>query len=184
MSKSTIGVLIGVICVGIVFYVYSSFLDSEKTLETQPEELASEETTPMEENAGVDVEKQEDNRKSESVPKSKVEREFPLSMDEERVKNAIHNMSHAKVHAEQKWGHLEPTKERIDRLLEVVVENRSTYDHSKLYIAILEKWQAGDFSDSVTAHNSIWDLKNGNVGKATRLLTAAEEAEYREKYFE
>ena len=180
MNKSIIGIVIGVICVGIVFFVYTSVLESEKTSGPQSAEMENEEVTSSEENNVTDI---EDNKENERNQEADVEREFPMNMDEQRVQNAIHHMSHAKVYAEQKWGHLEPTQERIDQLLAVVTENQNTYEHSDVYIRILEKWQKGDFSDSVSAHNSIWDIQNGNTGKATRLLTADEEKEYEEKYF-
>ncbi len=92
-------------------------------------------------------------------------------------------MSHAKVLATEKWSHLEPTQERIDRLLDVVERNQNILDHSDLYIRILERWQASNFSNAVTDHNSIWDLQGETIGEATRLLTKEEEAEYIKKHF-
>lgn len=114
---------------------------------------------------------------------SQVEKEFPLDMTEADVQNSIHRMSHAKVLAAEKWSHLEPTQERIDRLLDVVKRNQNILDHSALYIRILERWQANDFSNTVTDHNSIWDLQGGTIGEATRLLTEDEQAAYKEKHF-
>ncbi|WP_416826451.1 DUF6241 domain-containing protein [Ectobacillus polymachus] len=36
-------------------------------------------------------------------------------------------------------------------------------------------WKKGDFSNSVDVHNKIWNWQGGNIGAATRLLTADEE---------
>ena len=79
---------------------------------------------------------------------------------------------------------LEPTQARIDRLLYVVERNQTVLDYSDfLPIRILEKWQAGNFSNAVTDHNSIWDLQGGTIGEATRLLTEDEQAAYKQKHF-
>ena len=79
--------------------------------------------------------------------------------------------------------HLEPTQERIDRLLVVVKENRENYKNASLYEEILTRWQAGDFSKAVSDHNAIWALQSGEVGKALRLFTEKERREYAEKHF-
>ncbi|MDG5789853.1 DUF6241 domain-containing protein [Evansella sp. AB-P1] len=106
---------------------------------------------------------------------------FPMIMSEGAVQNAIHHMSHQKVFAKEKWGHIQITDERINRLLEVIDYN--SYSHEELYRQILERWAIGDFSQAVEDHNSIWRLQNGTIGKATRLLTEEEEKEYIMKHF-
>ncbi|KAB7665875.1 DUF6241 domain-containing protein [Bacillus sp. B1-b2] len=104
--------------------------------------------------------------------------EYPSDMSELDVQDVIHKMSHTKVHAEEKWGYIVPTQEKIDRILAVVKENSAEYDESDLYISILERWSAGDFSNAVEDHNDIWNLQDGTIGEATRLLSAKEEEEY------
>ncbi len=177
MSKTSIGIIIGAVTLIIGFYVYTTSFIGEKKVVEQIEK--NEETELIEKTEAQNTDEPEENKEMES----QLEKEFPMSMREGHVQNTIHHMSHSKVHADQKWGHLEPTQERIDRLLDVVEKNQDKYKHSTLYISILEKWQKGDFSGAVSDHNRIWDLQGGNTGKATRLLSEAEEEAYRKKHF-
>lgn len=112
------------------------------------------------------------------------EKLFPLNMREEEMQYAIHYMSHQKVKADKKWGHLQIIPERIERLIEVVQANEQEYDYSRVYIDILNRWKKNDFSSAVSDHNKIWKLQGGNIGEAKRLLSSKEEKEYIEKYFE
>lgn len=112
------------------------------------------------------------------------EKIFPFDMSEVEVQYAIHHMSHQKVKADKKWGHLQITPERTERLIEVVQANEQEYDHSSLYINILNRWKENDFSSAVSDHNKLWKLQGGNLGEAKRLLSAKEEKEYVKKYFE
>jgi hypothetical protein len=96
----------------------------------------------------------------------------------------VHDMSHQKVHADQKWGASEITADKVGQLMEAIksaqFEEGNTQD---MLIATLESWAMGDFSKTVEAHNQIWALQNGNIGKATRLLTPQEELLYIEENF-
>ena len=167
-----------VFCSMLVFYLFFMGDFNLKASDASDEvEITEEENTVLvEEPVEEPIEVDED-------ALSKVEEEFPLSMGEVRVQNAIHHMSHAFVWAAEKRGHLEPTQERIDRLLVVVKENSEKYKHAKLYEEILTRWQAGDFSKAVSDHNAIWALQSGEVGKALRLFTEKERREYAEKHF-
>lgn len=95
----------------------------------------------------------------------------------------LHEMTHQKVDAEQKWGFTPNTPEQIDKMLKILDE--ADYEHEKFYREALEAWKKGDFSNAVEVHNTIWNWQNGNIGKATRLLTPEEEQDYlklRSKY--
>ncbi len=110
-----------------------------------------------------------------------VEEEFPSSMEEYGVQNAIHGMSHQKVIAESKWGFIPMTHERISRLIVVVEENK--YISAPVYLDILNRWSNNDFSRVDEDHNAIWDLQEGNVGRATGIFTFEEEKEFIEEHF-
>ncbi len=112
-----------------------------------------------------------------------IEQEFPSSMPEYVVQDAIHGMSHQKVHAEDKWGFLPMTQDRINRLIVVVEENRGKYGEAKLYLEILYRWADNDFSRADKDHNSIWKLQLGTVGKASGLLSIEEERAFIKKHF-
>lgn len=110
-----------------------------------------------------------------------IEKELPNKMNEEQVQDVIHQMSHQKVRAEKKWGFIPLTRERVDRLIEVVKANK--YEHGDVYIDILKDWQESNFSYIDRDHNAIWVLQDGNVGKATGILNLEEEMEYIEQHY-
>ncbi|QUW22561.1 hypothetical protein JSQ81_02950 [Sporosarcina sp. Marseille-Q4063] len=119
----------------------------------------------------------------EEKRKEPIEIEFISLMEEYQVRNAIHGMSHQKVRAADKWGFLPMTQERVERLIEVVEMNKSSYDNDELYLDILNRWANNDFSRADKDHNAIWTLQGGNVGRATGVLTFEEEKEFIKKYF-
>lgn len=93
----------------------------------------------------------------------------------------VHDMTHQKVYAKQKWGSSEITADKVQKLYEVVIDNQ--FETKEMLLEILEPWTRGDFSNAVRAHNKIWSYQNGTIGKATRLLTPEEELAYIEKHF-
>ncbi len=106
---------------------------------------------------------------------------FPDDMSEYRIQNAIHHMSHQKIKSDKKWGAIQITDQRIDRLIEVI--ERNDYQNEFLYLDILNNWKQGDFSEADREHNQIWRLQGGTVGEAKGLLTAKEEKEFIKKHF-
>lgn len=138
-----------------------------------------------------------ENRKEEAASNSEESEVQKLANDGEKfvVKNEsedglpseqefsedMHHMTHQKVKADQKWGHLEITDERIEDMLEVA--RQSDYRYKDFYIEALEEWQAGVFDNAVEVHNVIWEAHSGNTGKAYDLLTPQEEMEYKSSNF-
>ncbi|WP_110114642.1 DUF6241 domain-containing protein [Bacillus sp. CGMCC 1.16541] len=118
------------------------------------------------------------------ISKQPVEDELPMEMTEEQIQNTIHAMSHQKVKAKDKWGFIPLTDERINRLLDIVKENEETYKDSDIYIAILTRWKAHDFSRIDKDHNSIWKIQKGNIGKAKGILSLDEEKAFIREHFE
>ncbi|WP_409253042.1 DUF6241 domain-containing protein [Bacillus sp. SCS-153A] len=110
------------------------------------------------------------------------EDEIPNTLSEEDLQQKIHDMSHQKVKATPKWGSLEITPERIDHLINVV--EQGNYKQSHVYLDILYGWKEGDFSEADEDHNTIWRLQGGTIGKATGVLSVAEEQKYIEKHFQ
>ena len=110
-----------------------------------------------------------------------IKKELPNKMTEEQVQGAIHQMSHQKVRAEKKWGFIPLTRERVDRLIEVI--NANQYQHEDVYLVILKEWKESNFSNIDGNHNAIWVLQDGNVGKATGILTLEEEMKYIEQHY-
>lgn len=113
-----------------------------------------------------------------------VDQEFQMDMPESSLQDAIHGMSHQKVEAEDKWGFIPLTAERVQQLIKVVETNKETYENASLYLSILNRWANNDFSQVDNDHNAIWDLQNGNVGRATGILSVVEEKEFIKEHFE
>ncbi|WP_281976071.1 DUF6241 domain-containing protein [Halobacillus litoralis] len=100
----------------------------------------------------------------------------------------IHKMSHQKVESNEKWaGHLRITPDRIAEMQAVLLKIEGTskeYENYDFYEKTLTSWGHGDFENAVEVHNTIWQWKGGNVGRATGLLNAEEEQEYIKRYFD
>lgn len=93
-------------------------------------------------------------------------------------KQEIHEMTHQKVYASDKWGEVIVTEELIDAMLLKLDEQKDDFKNASFYHETLTTWKRGDFSNAVEVHNEIWASQNGTVGEAKRLLTAEEEKAY------
>lgn len=102
-------------------------------------------------------------------------------LDDNDYANYIHGMSHQKVMSQEKWINYEMTQERIDWLLEGL-EN-SKVPNAEVYKDILVRWQAGDFSQAVNDHNTVWAIQGGTIGEAYDLLSDKDEKDFiKDKY--
>ncbi|MCA0991461.1 DUF6241 domain-containing protein [Guptibacillus hwajinpoensis] len=104
---------------------------------------------------------------------------------EQHFMNTLHGMTHQKVYAEEKWTLVEMTDARIADMLAILdqVEGTGEYEHYDLYEQALMKWKNGNFENAVYVHNELWSLKNGSIGKASRLLSADEERAFIEEHY-
>jgi hypothetical protein len=106
------------------------------------------------------------------------------TMSEGELIQEVHNMTHQKVKADKKWGASEITADKVQKLYEVIQSKDFKKSSNKqMLLEILEPWTRQEFSNAVSAHNKIWSYQNGNIGKATRLLTPQEELDYIEDEF-
>jgi hypothetical protein len=153
-------------------YMYLSAKDSEP--KAKPTLNIKEDQTPKGEKMIEVTEKR-------SEP---VEEEFPMEMDEYDVQDAIHGMTHQKIVADDKWGFIPLTQERVKRLIVVVEKNGAEYEKSGLYMHILNRWLNGDFTEIDKEHNAIWELQGGNVGKATGIMSAEEEKAFIKEHYD
>ena len=101
---------------------------------------------------------------------------------EYEVYNVMHQMTHQKVKADDKWGAIPMTQENIDAVHKALIDSQFTYKKDLLHI--IEKWQNNDFSAADEDHNFFWELQGGNVGKAYGLLSPEEEQEFIQNNFE
>ena len=80
----------------------------------------------------------------------------------------IHSLANTLVEADYKWQCGEITPKTIKLALEGVENIRDDYDRMHLRNS-LRKWEKGDFSNAVEVHNYVWEMLDGNVGKAENL---------------
>ena len=121
---------------------------------------------------GVQVKPEEDN-----------ESEVELDMTESEVQTYLHLMTHQHIKADKKWGAVQTTPQNIKNLLVIVQTNQDAYEYSDYYIEVLELWEQGNFSNTVSVHNFAWDKKNGTVGRATGLMNKDEKRRFVEENF-
>ena len=93
--------------------------------------------------------------------------EEPSEAVTEKVSDNIHRMTHQKVRAEHKWGHLRITDERIDEMISLL-EQYDVPDRTFLHEEMLN-WKNGDYSNSVEIHNTLTQISDYSVriGKDT-----------------
>lgn len=114
---------------------------------------------------------------------SVIEGEFPLTMNDYEVGEAIHAMSHQKVISkdDEKWGAKIPlTQERVKRLIEVVETRQHDleFENESLYFEILNRWSDNDFSQAARDHNHIWYNQGSTIGEATGIMSPEQEMDY------
>lgn len=114
----------------------------------------------------------------EVLTKEQIEKRYPLDMSEGSMQTTLHEMTHQKIKAEKKWGLTPLTLERIERLLQVVEANKSTYEKEDAYLDMLNNWKLGNFLGIDSQHDTIWAFQDGTVGQAYGVFTAAEEEEF------
>lgn len=104
-----------------------------------------------------------------------VEIMLPIShgATEEEVIQTMHNMTYQKVRAEKKWGAVPMSKANAEAIKGII--EQSNYERKEELLAIAERWVNRDFSQIAEDHNYFWGLKDGTVGKATGVMTQAEE---------
>ena len=95
---------------------------------------------------------------------------------EQDLRVIMHEMSHQKVHAEEKWGKRLMEPETVELLYKML--DNYEYHHEEFYREVLSEWRAGNFENAVEHHNELWSLEDGTIGRATRLLTPEEEQIY------
>jgi len=164
--------------VGTAFIVFN-FSDVRSTIENAIGESEEEEAETPEEDEELAALAESDSDDGFKVSDEESDDGLP---SERQFADDLHHMTHQKIKASQKWGHLEITDERIEEMYETA--ETSDYTYREFYIRALEAWMEGDFSNTVQVHNTIWNEQNGNVGKARGLMTPKEEIEYKARHFE
>ncbi|KFN02631.1 CTP synthase [Bacillus clarus] len=114
-----------------------------------------------------------------SLPNSGFNKDFKWT--DEKIQATLHEMAHQKVKADQKWGYIFITQERIESLLDVV--NNNDLVQKNTYIDILERWKQGKYEKADQDHNKIWKLQSGNLGEGKGVMSQDEQKELINKVF-
>lgn len=93
--------------------------------------------------------------------------------DEATVIQVMHEMTHQKVKAKEKWGAVQMTQDHIDHIYAIV--KASHFKHRTHLLSIAARWKQGDFRQIVKDHNYFWKLEKGNIGKAYGILSPEDE---------
>ncbi|WP_409304750.1 DUF6241 domain-containing protein [Peribacillus sp. SCS-155] len=163
-------VLLAIVSAGLYFF----FMASETDIEAKPTLAVKEDTNPKGESFIQVIETEE----------TDLAEEFPMDMPEFDIQEAIHGMTHQKIIAEDKWGFIPLTEQRVQRLAAVVEKNIAKYENAELYQNILNKWAKYDFLTVDEDHNSIWELQGGTIGEATGILSAEEEKKFIKEHYD
>ncbi|HDR6311666.1 TPA: PRK06770 family protein [Bacillus cereus] len=106
----------------------------------------------------------------------KVAEEAP-QISEGEIIATMHKMVHQKVKSSEKWGFVEMTKKEIAHVKRDI-ENSTGFQFKMRLLSIINRWEKGDFSQTVEEHNFLWSLQGGDTGKATQRLSSEEEKQY------
>ena len=104
---------------------------------------------------------------------TKTEMSISSVSSEAEVIQTMHEMTHQKVKADEKWGASPLTQQTASTVYEIV--NSSSFDHKDQLLKIAKRWKNGDYSKIVSDHNYFWGLQGGTIGKATGTLSKIEE---------
>lgn len=125
------------------------------------------------------VEKENKNIQTQQVAnekEKKVAEEFSQVSEGEMI-STMHKMVHPKVKSSEKWGFVEMTNKEISNVKRDI-ENSTGFQYKMKLFSIINRWERGDFSQTVEEHNFLWSLQGGDTGKATERLSPEEEKQY------
>jgi len=85
---------------------------------------------------------------------------------ESDIYDIMHRMVNTKIIAENDkiWGKLPMNKEEIQNLKGIV--EKVNYKDREQLLDILNRWEAGDFSQADKDHNYVWEKLGGTIGRA------------------
>lgn len=111
----------------------------------------------------------------DEINQAKIVLGIDKSPTEGKITDILHNMTHQKVRSEEKWKFVQMTEVNLLAVKEVLQENPEFNQNIDL-LAIVTKWLNNEFGNIVAEHNTIWEMKEGTVGKAYGILSPSEEA--------
>ena len=149
-------------------------------------EAKQEDTAPVLETTEVEYETtEEEDTEVETIKNEQILYELGLgpASTAEDVMKTMHSMTHQKVISEEKWYNLEMAPENISAVYEFIKDSDIGFTLKRELLKIAGNWKEGNFDNIVEDHNYLWGAQNGNVGKATGVLTPEQEAEFVKENF-
>ncbi|QUW22590.1 hypothetical protein JSQ81_03120 [Sporosarcina sp. Marseille-Q4063] len=85
----------------------------------------------------------------------------------------MHQMTHQKIQANEKWGATPMIQENIDIVYDIIEAN--DFPEKDTLLSIVTRWKDGNFNRVDKDHNAIWKLQGGTIGKAYGIMSEEEE---------
>ena len=91
-------------------------------------------------------------KSSERQTKREKAAEEAPQISEGEIISTMHKMVHQKVKSSEKWGFVEMTKKEISNVKRDI-ENSTGFQYKMKLFSIINRWEKGDFSQTVEEHN-------------------------------
>ncbi|GKU82031.1 DUF6241 domain-containing protein [Niallia sp. NCCP-28] len=95
---------------------------------------------------------------------------------EDEVVQVMHQMTHQKVKAKEKWGAVPILEDTVNQVYDII--EKSDFEHKIELLDIVGKWKNNNFEEIDEDHNYFWKLQDGTIGKAYGILSEEEEEEF------
>ena len=76
----------------------------------------------------------------------------------------LHSMANTEIVADEIWGEIEITDEKVDALITEISD--SSFTDKDILLEMLNNWKKRNFTNAVEEHNYLWDQLGGTVGEA------------------
>ena len=110
---------------------------------------------------------------SKKISGIETELDINHSSGQSEVMAIMHQMTHQKIQATEKWRATPMIQENIVAVHDIIEAN--DYEQKDMLLQIVKKWKSGDFSSVDKDHNAIWRLQGGTIGEAYGIMSEEEE---------
>lgn len=189
LGKKILLVVIGVVGVGMIagtIYVLSTFqniVNGPEKAELEIPSIVEEPFDSKKYKERVDLGSLTTEESYKAVDSLKAALKANMEVTEYSTIQFMHYLTHQKVQAKVKWVSIEMTPEITELLVQVIEQKGTSWVHYADLIDMANRWTNEDFSSADKDHNYLWKLLDGNIGKANRVFSREEEAEFIEKTF-
>lgn len=135
-------ILVITLVVTLASYALLSKRKDSKSIEQKVEETVTENTAPL--TIDKDITQQD--------------------VDTEDIIEDMHKMANTITIATEEIGQITITRDMVEEL--IVRTQKCNNSKKAQLLAILTRWEQGDFSHAIDDHNYVWSLLEGDVGKA------------------